>query len=222
MIDRLDIHAYADRELAPEEMARLEKEIAASPDATRELDAIHGLKNCLQTKVEQADCARLWTGCIGRLNELDKVKKAEYFVGKWAFEWDVPEGPLGPSGRITGTTTYKKIDDRFFEADTDASGPGGAFRLHETLDYNKDEKFLSRHIADSRGFGYLQSAAVTGDAGGVYYIYLESSPFTFNGHTVRIKHNLRLLSPLNYRVAISVSDNGGPFVNYGNPWWRKQ
>jgi hypothetical protein len=147
---------------------------------------------------------------------------AEYFVGKWAFEWDVPEGPLGPSGRITGTTTYKKIDDRFFEADTDASGPGGAFRLHETLDYNKDEKFLSRHIADSRGFGYLQSAAVTGDAGGVYYIYLESSPFTFNGHTVRIKHNLRLLSPLNYRVAISVSDNGGPFVNYGNPWWRKQ
>src|SRR5437588_10539931 len=98
----------------------------------------------------------------------------EYFVGKWAFEWDVPEGPLGPSGRITGTTTYKKIDDRFFEADTDASGPAGPFKLHETLDYNKDEKFLSRHVADSRGFAYLQSAAVTGDAGGIYYIYLES------------------------------------------------
>ena len=27
----------------------------------------------------------------------------EYFPGKWTFEWDVPEGVLGPSGRITGT-----------------------------------------------------------------------------------------------------------------------
>ena len=146
----------------------------------------------------------------------------EYFVGKWAFEWDVPEGPLGPSGRITGTTTYKKVDDRVFEADTDASSPAGPFKLHETIQYNRDEKFLSRYVADSRGFNYLQSAPVSGDAGGIYYIYLESSPFPYNGHTIRIKHNLRLLSPLNYRVAISVSDNGGPFVNYGNPWWRKQ
>jgi len=30
----------------------------------------------------------------------------DYFLGKWTFEWDVPEGPLGPSGRITGTTVY--------------------------------------------------------------------------------------------------------------------
>ncbi len=144
-----------------------------------------------------------------------------YFQGAWNFEWDVPEGPLGPSGRITGTTTYKKIDDRFFEADTTATGPAGRFTLHEVIGYNRDEKFLSRFVTDSRGYSYLQSAPVSGDAGGIYYIYLESSPFTVNGHTVRIKHNLRLLSPLNYRVAISVSDNGGPFVNYGNPWWRK-
>jgi hypothetical protein len=77
---------------------------------------------------------------------------------------------------------------------------------------------LTRDITDSRGFRYRQSAPVTGDVGGIYYIYLESAPFTYSGHTIRVKHNLRLLSPLNYRVAISVSDNGGPFVNYGNPW----
>ena len=22
----------------------------------------------------------------------------EYFIGRWTFEWDVPEGPLGPDG----------------------------------------------------------------------------------------------------------------------------
>src|SRR5438093_2630937 len=39
----------------------------------------------------------------------------EYFPGKWTFEWDVPEGPLGPAGRITGTTLYKPVDGRFYE-----------------------------------------------------------------------------------------------------------
>src|SRR5262245_23932927 len=57
----------------------------------------------------------------------------EYFPGKWTFEWDVPEGPLGPAGRITGTTVYKPVDGRFYEANTEATGPGGAFKLRESI-----------------------------------------------------------------------------------------
>ena len=150
------------------------------------------------------------------------LKFGEYLVGTWAFEWDVPEGPLGPSGRITGTTTYKKVSEKSFTADTEATGPGGAFKIHEAIDYDPEQKTVTRQVTDSRGFSYRDSAPVSGDAGGIYYIYLESSPFTYAGHTVRIKHNFRLLSPLNYRIGISVSDNGGPYVNYGNPWWKKQ
>src|SRR5207244_2547999 len=48
----------------------------------------------------------------------------EYFLGKWTFEWDVPEGILGPSGTIKGAVTYKRIDGPFFQDDTTASGPG--------------------------------------------------------------------------------------------------
>ena len=51
--------------------------------------------------------------------------------------------------------------------------------------------------------------------------YFESSPFTYNGRTLRIKHAMRLLSPFNYKVATTLSVDGGPFRNYGNPWWRK-
>ena len=50
---------------------------------------------------------------------------------------------------------------------------------------------------------------------------VDGTPFTFNGHSIRIKHNLRLLSPYNYKVGVTVSVDGGPFRNYGNPWWRK-
>jgi hypothetical protein len=144
-----------------------------------------------------------------------------YFPGKWTFEWDVPEGVFGPAGRITGTTIYKAIDGGFYDADSEATGPSGAFKFHELIAYNKDGKALSRYVTDSRGFSYLQIATIGGDLGGYYNIYYESSPFTYAGKTVRIKHALRLLSPLNYKVSTTVSVNGGPFTNYGSPWWRK-
>ena len=51
----------------------------------------------------------------------------EYFNGKWTFEWEVPEGIFGPAGQITGTTVYKPVDGKFYEADTEATGPGGPF-----------------------------------------------------------------------------------------------
>jgi hypothetical protein len=155
-------------------------------------------------------------------DELPLFNFDEYFLGKWTFEWDVPEGALGPSGRITGTTTYKAIDaGRFYDVTTEAMGPGGAFTLRETIAYQRDNKTLARHVTDSRGFSFLQAGTIGGDLGGIYNIFFESTPFTYNGKTVRIKHAIRLLSPLNYKVATTVSVDGGPFRNYGNPWWRK-
>jgi len=85
MIDRLDIHAFADRELPPEELARIEKEIAASPEAQRELEAIRSLKSCLSTRMTAPEAAGVWRACRGRLDELDKVKKTEFIVGKYAW-----------------------------------------------------------------------------------------------------------------------------------------
>jgi hypothetical protein len=155
-------------------------------------------------------------------DELPLFNFDEYFRGKWTFEWDVPEGALGPSGRITGTTIYKAIDaGKFYEASTEATGPGGTYTLRETIAYQRDNKTLARHVTDSRGFSFLQAGTIGGDLGGLYTIYLDGSPFTYNGKTIRIKHAMRLLSPLNYKVSTTVSVDGGPFRNYGNPWWKK-
>ena len=155
-------------------------------------------------------------------DELPLFNFDAYFPGTWTFEWDMPEGPLGPSGRLTGTTVYTVIEAAtFYQADTDATGPGGAFTIHELIAYQKDNKAISRHVTDSRGFSYLQLATIGGDLGGIYNIFYDSPPFTYNGHTVRIKHALRTMSPFNYKVATTVSVDGGPFRNYGNPWWRK-
>jgi hypothetical protein len=155
-------------------------------------------------------------------DELPLLNFDGYFAGTWTFEWDMPDGPLGESGRVTGTTIYKIVEaGKVYTADTDAAGPDGAFKIHELIAYQKEGKALSRYVTDTRGFSYLQLATVGGDLGGIYNIFYDSTPFTYKGQTVRIKHAMRLMSPFNYKVATTVSVNGGPYRNYGNPWWRK-
>jgi hypothetical protein len=154
-------------------------------------------------------------------DELPPFSAAAYFPGKWSFEWDVPDSVLGDAGRIEGSTIYKTTDGTSFDVTTEAKGPSGAFKVHETLTYDKDRKTVSRQVTDSRGLSYSQTGTIGGDLGGYYNIYLESTPFTYNGHSIRLKHAMRLLSPLNYKVSVTMSVDGGPFRNYGNPWWRK-
>ena len=145
-----------------------------------------------------------------------------YFLGKWNFEWSMPESPLGPAGPYSGTTTFTKLDGRFYEAISEGEGPAGAYKVREVIAYHRENKTLARTVTDSRGFSYFQFGPVGGDLGGIYNIHFDSAPFTVNGKTVRLRHSLHLLSPLNYRLATSISVDGGPFANLGTPWWRKQ
>jgi hypothetical protein len=144
-----------------------------------------------------------------------------YFLGKWTFEWSMPESPLGPAGPYSGTTVISKVDGRFYEAVTEGEGPSGPFKARELIAYHKENKVMARQVTDSRGFSYMQFGPVGGDLGGIYNIHFDSAPFTVNGKSVRLRNELRLLSPLNYRVSSSISVDGGPFTNLGTPWFRK-
>lgn len=145
----------------------------------------------------------------------------EYFVGRWTFEWDAPEGPLGPSGLIKGAVAYRQVDGPFFEATTTATGPEGPLTIKESIAYRVEGKTAARFVADSRGFTYVQLAPVGGDLGGYFNLYYESAPFTYKGKTIRIKNALRLTSPLRYRNSVTISTDGGAFVNYGTIWYEK-
>ena len=145
----------------------------------------------------------------------------EYFIGRWTFEWDAPEGPLGPSGLIKGAVVYKQVEGPFFEATTMATAPGGTLTIKESIAYRVDGKTAARFVTDSRGFSYAQVAPVGGDLGGYFNLYYEGSPFAYKGKTVRIKNAIRTTSPLRYRNIVSVSTDGGPFVNYGTVWYEK-
>jgi hypothetical protein len=162
---------------------------------------------------------------LGRHTQLDdKVPPFDfdmYFIGAWNFEWDMPEGPLGPAGRVEGTTVYTAVGGGVYEAVTNAVGPDGKFTIKERITYNKEQKTLTRDVVDSRGFKYAQTGTIGGDLGGFYTIYFDSEPFTVKGESVRLKHTMRLTAPLAHRVSVTVAVKDGQFKNYGTPWWRK-
>ena len=55
----------------------------------------------------------------------------KYFLGRWTFEADAPDSIFGPGGLSSGTVTYRKIDDGFYEANpsSDASTSAGSVAM---------------------------------------------------------------------------------------------
>jgi hypothetical protein len=162
---------------------------------------------------------------LGRPTQTDDVVPLfdfdAYFVGKWTFEWSMPDSPLGPAGPYSGTTVVSKLDGRFYEAITEGEGPAGPFKIREVIGYHRENRTLAREVNDSRGFNYFQFGPIGGDLGGIYNIHFDSAPFTVSGKSIRVRHTLHLLSPLNYRVASAISVDGGAYTNLGTPWWKK-
>ena len=112
-----------------------------------------------------------------------------YFLGRWAFEIDVPDTDLGPGGTIKGTTTYRAVPNgtfdggAFYEADTEATGPSGPLKIREVIGYEIAHKAMSRQVTDSRGFSYLQIGPIGADLGGYFNLHFAGTPFTYKGKT---------------------------------------
>lgn len=84
MIDHLKIHALADGELSAAEQATLREQIAACEKSTAELQAIKNVK-ALMAGAEPVNCEETWKACVKRLNEIDKTKRIENVVGRYAW-----------------------------------------------------------------------------------------------------------------------------------------
>jgi hypothetical protein len=145
----------------------------------------------------------------------------DYFVGAWTFEWNVPESPLGPAGKFKGKETYKKLDNGAYESEIEGEGPAGAFKGRATTTYNEKERLVSRSETGLFGVQMTKNGPIGGDLGGYYTIFWETQPIKKGGKTVKLKGKTLMLSPTNYRLQVQISVDGGPYTNFGNPWFRK-
>ncbi len=147
----------------------------------------------------------------------------DYFVGTWEFDWNVPESPLGPAGKLKGTESYKKIlSGQVYESEIKGEGPDGPFQGRAITSYDEKEKLVTRYEILSFGLSALKTGSIGGDLGGYYTIFWESVPIKKNGHVIKLKGKTQMLSPAHYRLLTEISVDGGPYASLGNPWFRKQ
>ena len=146
----------------------------------------------------------------------------DYFVGSWSFDWNVPDSPLGPAGKMKGVETYKKIlNGAAYESEISGEGPQGPFTARAITAYNEKEKMVTRFETDSLGTSLTKSGPIGGDLGGYYSIFWEAAPVKKDGKTIRLHGRTLMLSPAHYRVQVQISVDGGPFTNLGSPWYQK-
>lgn len=141
----------------------------------------------------------------------------KYFLGTWTFAADAPDSVLGPGGELSGTVTYRKVGDGFYEARSEGKSEAGKFTITETIAYHREQKVAFRHVTDSRGYSYVQMAEVGGNIGGDYRLFFQSAPFTYKGKEVRLNHTIYLAAPLTFRIDLEVAEGTGPFVHM-SPW----
>jgi hypothetical protein len=147
----------------------------------------------------------------------------DYFIGTWLFEWNVPESPLGPAGKLKGKETYTKSPkDGSYESTIEGEGPSGAIKGQATTVYKENEKTVTRSETGFLGVSITCKGPIGGDLGGYYTIHWESDPVKKGGKSIRLKGKTHMLSPAHYRVQVMMSVDGGPFTNYGNAWFRKE
>jgi hypothetical protein len=146
----------------------------------------------------------------------------DYFVGVWSFDWNVPESPLGPAGKFKGTETYRKnVAGTGYESEIVGEGPQGRFKGQATTVYDEKAKMVTRSLSGLFGVAISSSGPIGGDLGGYYTIFWETSPIKKEGKTIRLKGKTQMLSPAHYRLQVQISVDGGPYTNFGNPWFTK-
>jgi hypothetical protein len=146
----------------------------------------------------------------------------DYLVGRWTFEYDMPESALGPAGQITGTETVQHVDGCLYEGATEAKGPTGAFTIKSTMVYDPSARYLVVLERDSRGFEVLKTGRVGGDSGGYFTHHWLAAPFTVKGKKVRLKGTTFMASPVNSRVRTEIAEGDDPFVSLGTVWMQRQ
>lgn len=85
MIDRLDLNAYIDGELNESERKVVEKAIAESDTLRKEVQSMRDLKAFMSREIKPIDSPAAWKASMKRLDEIDRSRRVETFVGRYAW-----------------------------------------------------------------------------------------------------------------------------------------
>ncbi len=85
MTDPINLHALADGELSSSEAKALHEALKTDARASAEHDAILNLKEMVAKNAVRHMEDEAWKGCLKRLDAIDKSRRVEGFVGRYAW-----------------------------------------------------------------------------------------------------------------------------------------
>ena len=115
-------------------------------------------------------------------------------LGTWKMSFLAADAPWGEGGDVTGTVTFKYIENCYYEGQLQASGPGGKYTAKIQLLYHELARYLVWIETDSRGFTIVKAGDILG-MGGVLTWRWESLPFTYKGQVIRMAGTLTTTAP---------------------------
>src|SRR5512143_1975594 len=91
-------------------------------------------------------------------------QKLGYFVGAWKMDADMKPGPMGPGGKMTGTSNCSWFDGHYAVVCKDSSsGPMGPMKGMGILSYDREDKKYQYFGMDSMGMSEKAEGAVEND-----------------------------------------------------------
>lgn len=85
MIDLELLHAYVDGELSSDERQFVESHLSNDAVAQAEVVRLRSLKSAVSRMAVAEPATPEWSRCVARLDEIDKARRVEGFVGKYAW-----------------------------------------------------------------------------------------------------------------------------------------
>ena len=144
---------------------------------------------------------------------------AEYFVGRWKFEYTGGEFPPLSSGNQQGVITFARTGSAPFVSGTlqgESFGTRFEQRMTIGVDSEADTVLLTERRADGTELLSL------GDWRSPLAVVFVTSPIQASGRTYQLKRVFSILSESAFDVAEEFSVDGGPFRRLGAGHYTKQ
>jgi hypothetical protein len=132
-----------------------------------------------------------------------EVKKLDYFVGTWSSDGDLKPSPMGPGGKMTGTSHDEWMEGNFFLASHGSfSGVMGKGTEVAYMGYDPEQKMYTYTAFNSMGEHETATGTLDGDT------WTWHSDENMGGQKMKGRFTMKILSPTAYAYKFELSPDG--------------
>jgi hypothetical protein len=144
-------------------------------------------------------------------------QRADYFVGRWAFDYLGAEYPPLSAGSRTGTAVFTSDAANFVTGRVDIDA--GARKYQETVKIGFDSDTNTLVFVERRSDGF--ELASVGNWRSPIAITFRTPPVRADGKTFQLRRVISVTSNTAFEVTEEISIDGGPFKRPGNAHYTK-